>query len=93
MIHAGLWRARARPPEAIHAWRPRRSQFGELVRWDSSTHDWLEGRGPQVQLIRLIDDATSRSLLRFGEHDSVACQRVRSERLTSTLFDRLESRA
>jgi hypothetical protein len=71
MIQAGLWRARARPAEAIHAWRPRRSQFGELVQWDSSTHDWLEGRGPQMKLIRLIDDATSRSLLQFVEHDSV----------------------
>jgi transcriptional regulator with XRE-family HTH domain len=71
MIQAGLWRARSRQPEAIHAWRPRRSQFGELVQWDSSTHDWLEGRGPQMKLIRLIDDATSRSLLRFVEHDSV----------------------
>ena len=71
MLQAGLWRARNRKPEAIHAWRPRRSQFGELVQWDSSTHDWLEGRGPQLKLIRLIDDATSRSLLQFVEHDSV----------------------
>jgi hypothetical protein len=41
------------------------------VQWDSSTHDWLEGRGPRLKLIRLIDDATSRSLLHFAEHDSV----------------------
>src|SRR5215472_7679761 len=71
MIQAGLWRARSRQAEAIHTWRPRRSQLGELVQWDSSTHDWLEGRGPQMKLIRLIDDATSRSLLQFVEHDSV----------------------
>ena len=71
MLQAGLWRAHSRRAEAIHVWRPRRSQFGELVQWDSSTHDWLEGRGPQLKLIRLIDDATSRSLMRFVEHDSV----------------------
>jgi len=71
MRQAGLWRARGRPREAIHRWRERRSRFGELVQWDSSTHDWLEGRGPQLKLIRMIDDATSRSLLRFAEHDSV----------------------
>jgi hypothetical protein len=71
MILVGLWRPLRRKPEAIHAWRPRRSQFGELVQWDSSTHDWLEGRGPQMKLIRLIDDATSRSLMRFVAHDSV----------------------
>ncbi len=71
MIQAGLWRARRRQPQAIHTWRERRAHFGELVQWDSSTHDWLEGRGPQLKLIRMIDDATSRSLLRFVEHDSV----------------------
>jgi transposase len=71
MMQAGLWQARRRTAEAAHLWRPRRSQMGELVQWDSSTHDWLEGRGPQLKLIRMIDDATSRSLLRFAEHDTV----------------------
>lgn len=71
MSQAGLWRAQRQPREAVHQWRERRSRFGELVQWDSSTHDWLEGRGPQLKLIRMIDDATSRSLLRFAEHDSV----------------------
>lgn len=71
MSGAGLWRARRRKVDPIHTWRERRSRFGELVQWDTSTHDWLEGRGPQLKLIRMIDDATSRSLLRFAEHDSV----------------------
>jgi len=71
MSGAGLWRARRRKAESIHTWRERRSRFGELVQWDSSTHDWLEGRGPQLKLIRMIDDATSRSLLRFAARDSV----------------------
>lgn len=71
MTQAGLWRAQRRQPETAHLWRPRRSRLGELVQWDSSTHDWLEGRGPQLKLIRMIDDATSRSLLRFAEHDTV----------------------
>src|SRR2546425_11074718 len=71
MSQAGLWRARRHTREAVHLWRERRSRFGELVQWDSSTHDWLEGRGPQLKLIRMIDDATSRSLLLFAEHDSV----------------------
>ena len=31
--------------EEAHGWRPRRSDFGELVQWDTSEHDWLEGRG------------------------------------------------
>ena len=47
MIGAKLWRARKQRVEEIHEWRPRRSRFGELVQWDSSDHDWLEGRGDE----------------------------------------------
>jgi hypothetical protein len=50
--------------------RPRRSGFGELVQWDTSEHDWLEGRGPVRYLVRLIDDATSWSWGRFVERDA-----------------------
>jgi len=53
-------------------WRPRRECFGELVQWDTSEHDWLEGRGPKLYLIGMMDDATSRALGRFVEHDSTA---------------------
>jgi hypothetical protein len=70
MIEAGLWKAGARRIEQVHCWRPRRSAFGELVQWDTSEHDWLEGRGPVRYLVRLIDDATSWSWGRFVEHDA-----------------------
>jgi hypothetical protein len=70
MIGAGLWQSRSRKLEAVHCWRPRRSAFGELVQWDTSTHDWLEGRGPVRYLVRLIDDATSWSWGRFVERDA-----------------------
>ena len=33
--------------------------LGELVPWDTSDHDWLEGRVPVRYLVRMIDDATS----------------------------------
>lgn len=72
MSRSGLWRSKRRRVEAIHQWRSRRSRFGEMVQWDTSDHDWLEGRGPRLKLIRLIDDATSRSMARFVEHDSTA---------------------
>src|SRR4051812_48754586 len=62
MIRAKLWRARKQPIEKVHQWRPRRSRFGELVQWDTSEHDWLEGRGEKLYLIAMIDDATSRLL-------------------------------
>jgi hypothetical protein len=40
------------------------------VQWDTSEHDWLEGRGEQLYLIAMIDDATSRLFARFVGHDS-----------------------
>jgi predicted DNA-binding protein (UPF0251 family) len=55
MITAGLWKSRARRIEQVHCWRARRSGFGELVQWDTSDHDWLEGRGPVRYLVRMID--------------------------------------
>ena len=59
IIEAGLWKSGSRKVQEVHCWRPRRSAFGELVQWDTSDHDWLEGRGPVRYLVRLIDDATS----------------------------------
>lgn len=48
MIAAKLWRAKAQRVDKVHLWRPRRSRLGELVQWDTSEHDWLEGRGPKL---------------------------------------------
>jgi transposase len=70
MAKAGLWKAGRRRVVEVHQWRPRRSRSGELVQWDTSTHDWLEGRGERIYLISMIDDATSRLLARFVRHDS-----------------------
>jgi hypothetical protein len=70
MISAGLWRARGQKVEAVHQWRERRSCRGELIQWDTSTHDWLEGRGEKIYLIHMIDDATSELTARFVRHDS-----------------------
>ena len=70
MIQAKLWSARKQRIEKIHEWRPRRSRFGELVQWDTSDHDWLEGRGEPLLLINMIDDATGRWFARFVASDS-----------------------
>jgi hypothetical protein len=70
MRDAGLWRSRERRVEDIHQWRPRRSSRGELVQWDTSEHDWLEGRSEKLYLIHMIDDATSELLARFVRSDS-----------------------
>jgi hypothetical protein len=70
MIEAGLWQSKRHRLQEVHCWRPRRSAFGELVQWDTSEHDWLEGRGPVRYLVRMIDDATSWSWGRFVERDA-----------------------
>ena len=70
MIEAGLWKPKSRRLQEVHGWRPRRMAFGELVQWDTSEHDWLEGRGPVRYLVRMIDDATSWSWGRFVDRDA-----------------------
>jgi transposase len=70
MIEGKLWQGKKQASPTVHGWRPRRSRFGELVQWDTSEHDWLEGRGEKLYLIAMIDDATSRLFARFVRHDS-----------------------
>lgn len=72
MIAAKLWRGKKHKLTQVHSWRPRRSRFGELVQWDTSSHDWLEGRGEKLYLIAMIDDATSRLWAQFARQDSTA---------------------
>lgn len=42
--------------------RDRRPQAGQMILWDGSRHDWLEGRGPRLCLMAAIDDATGELL-------------------------------
>ncbi len=70
MVGAGLWRRHKQTVGSVHRWRARRSLSGELVQWDTSEHDWLEGRGQRMYLIAMIDDATSRMYARFVTSDS-----------------------
>jgi DNA-binding Lrp family transcriptional regulator len=70
MRRAKLWRASKQRVEQTHAWRQRRSRQGELLQWDTSTHDWLEGRGEKIYLINMIDDATSRWSAHFVDGDT-----------------------
>jgi hypothetical protein len=72
MLAAGLWRRKRRRVEEVHVWRARRACCGELVQWDTSEHAWLEGRGPQLSLLAMVDDASSRAWGRFAESDTTA---------------------
>lgn len=60
----GLWQPKY-PRDRHRSRRERRACFGELVQADGSHHDWLEGRGPRMVLVAMIDDATSKVTARF----------------------------
>jgi transposase len=69
-LAAGLWsRARKRSPHQRR--RERKAHFGELVQLDGSFHPWFEDRGPHSCLLTLVDDATGRSLGRFGAQETI----------------------
>lgn len=84
MMQAGLWRGRKQKIQEIHEWRPRRSSRGELIQWDTSEHDWLEGRGEKLYLIHMIDDASSELTARFVPSDSTE----QNMRLLQTYLER-----
>ena len=70
MVAAGLWsRTRKRSPHRRR--RERKAHFGELVQLDGSFHPWFEDRGPHSCLLTLVDDATGRSLGRFGAQETI----------------------
>jgi Helix-turn-helix domain len=70
LIADGLWQ-RQRQRDQHRSRRPRRSCFGELVQMDASLHSWLEGRGEEMVLVCMIDDATNRLMARFYPGETV----------------------
>lgn len=59
---AGIGSPRKRRPNTHRRRRDRRPQAGQMILWDGSRHDWLEGRGPILCLMGAIDDATGELL-------------------------------
>jgi transposase len=59
---AGIGSIRKRRPAKHRRRRDRRPQAGQMILWDGSRHDWLEGRGPRLCLMAAIDDATGELL-------------------------------
>lgn len=50
--------------------RKPRERFGEMLQGDSSPHDWLEGRGPRLDLVHFVDDATGIEWADFFEEET-----------------------
>ncbi len=70
MLGEGLWSPeRKRTPYRKR--RARKEHFGELVQMDGSFEAWLEERGPEGCLMNLVDDATSTTLCRLGEQETI----------------------
>jgi len=67
---AGVAPKRSRRPRKYRARRERRAAAGMLLQIDASPHDWLEGRGPYLTLVGVIDDATNRAWVRFAESET-----------------------
>jgi transposase len=58
LLEAGLYAKWKKHPKH-RSWREPRAREGQMLQFDTSDHDWLEGRGPKLNLIGGIDDATS----------------------------------
>jgi transposase len=56
---AGQKSPRKRRAPRYRSRRERYPQAGMLLQTDGSRHDWLEGRGPWLTLVGMIDDATN----------------------------------
>jgi transposase len=70
---AGIASPQKRRPRKYRSRRERRSQEGMLLLIDGSRHDWLQGRGPYLTLLGVVDDATSKVTARFQEqHEDAA---------------------
>ena len=58
LLGAGIRSPRKRRAPKHRSRRERYPQKGMLLQIDGSDHDWLEGRGPRLNLVGAIDDAT-----------------------------------
>jgi hypothetical protein len=69
LMGEGLWQ-RQRRRDRHRSRRDRRACFGEMAQADASEHEWLEGRGPMLTLVGMIDDGTDRVGLRFYQSET-----------------------
>lgn len=58
LLESGDYTRKKKQPKH-RQWREPCAREGQMMQFDTSDHDWLEGRGPKLYLIGGIDDATS----------------------------------
>jgi len=71
----GIYVASRKTKKVTHrSYRVRRAIYGDLVQFDGSYHDWLEGRGgiDELCLLLAVDDATGKIVHAwFAKHEGV----------------------
>jgi len=71
LLEKGSYEKRKKQPKH-RSWREPKPKEGMMLQYDTSDHDWLEGRGPRIKLIGAIDDATGNvPYAQFAYEDSV----------------------
>lgn len=71
LLKKGSYEKRKKQPQH-RSWREPMPKEGMMLQYDTSDHDWLEGRGPKIKLIGGIDDATKEvPWAQFACQDSV----------------------
>ncbi len=60
MLEEGLYKIKKRKKIRYFSQRPRKDHCGELIQFDGSYHNWLEGRASEDEqcLLLAVDDAT-----------------------------------
>ena len=61
--------------------RKPKERFGEMLQGDGSWHDWLEGRGPWLELVHYVDDATNYQWADFFEQETTEAYFILSRRV------------
>ncbi len=61
--------------------REPKERFGEMLQGDGSWHDWLEGRGPWLELVHYVDDATNYQWADFFEQETTEAYFILSRRV------------
>ena len=83
LAHGSYTRVKKR--KGHRKWREPCAREGQMIQFDTSDHDWLEGRGPgKLYLIGGIDDATSSCV---GAHFALSDSTVENMRVLKCIIE------
>jgi len=73
MLEEGLYKIKKRKKTQYFSQRPRKEYPGELVQFDGSYHNWLEGRASENEqcLLLAVDDATGNITPKLDKNEGI----------------------